>query len=807
MRAPLLSLLPAIALAAVARAASPTVAEVTPRGGQRGTEVTLTLKGDRLDDAEGLLFDGPGLAVRALRVKDAKTVEVSLAIAPDCALGEHGLRLRCRSGLSELRTFWVSALPQLDEKEPNDDPARAQAVPLDVTIDGVLRPEDRDVFAFDGRAGQRVTAELEAMRLGGPVLDARLRLLDPSGAEVASSDDAPHLGQDPALSVVLPADGRYAIEVHEVTWLGSNRHRYRLHLGTYPRPLAAFPPVTTDDAPALLGDVAPTGSSDLAAVGSGVRLLRGAAGPDGTAPLFVETAAGVTPSPLRLLATTHPTVLEVEPNDARGRATQVTVPAALAGVLARPGDVDWFRFKATKGQRLRVRAFARALGAPGDLVVDLYVAGGRRLAGNDDAQGRLDSDFTAAIPEDGDYELRVRDFMDAGGPLHVYALEVAPVTPAPNLDLQTYGRNSQERNAVSVPRCNRMVVLVRVNRDGAGGPVLVEAHDLPAGVAAIDTALCAADAATVPLVLEAAPDAPLDGAMVALVGRANDGALTGALRQRVPLTFGAPNNAIYWTRTLERMAVAVTEPVPFRVRVTEPRAPLVRDGATDVEVVVERDAGFDKPVFVSLLQDSPNTSSRKEVRIEPGKDRATIAVTANGRAALGRWPLVVVAHANAGKGELWASSQVAWLEVASPFARVEAPRSAGAQGSTIELALQLHVDRPFEGQATARLVGLPPHVTAPERPFAADATSVTFPVTIGAQARLGRHRQVRVELLVPCAGEQVLHRAATTELRVDPPAAAAAAPPPSPGRSRLEQLRAEHAARKAARARAEGEQP
>ncbi len=801
MRAPLLWLAPALALTATAQAASPTLTDVVPRGGQRGTELTVTLRGDRLADAEGLLFDGPGFEVRGLKARNAKVVEVMLAIAADCRLGEHGLRVRCKSGLSELRTFWVGALPQVEEKEPNDDLARAQAVPLDVTLEGVLTGEDRDLFAFDGRAGQRVTAEVEAMRLGGPVLDARLRLLDAAGAEVAACDDAPLLGQDAALAVALPADGRYVVEVHEATWQGSGRHRYRLHLGTFPRPLVAFPPTTTHEALALLGDAAP--------VGTDLRLLRGVAAPDGTAPLLVETSTGVTPSPVQLAATPHPTAVEVEPNDRR-RATVVTLPAALAGCLERPGDQDWFRFTAKKGQRLRLRAFARALGSPADPVLDLYVAGGRRLAGNDDAQGRPDSDFAAAIPEDGEYELRVRDFLEAGGPLHVYAVEVAPAEPALSLDLQTYGRNSQARNALIVPRGNRMAVLVRVTREGAGGPVIVDPTHLPAGTAAIDTAVCADGIATVPLVLEAAADAPLAGALVGLTARLEKQPdLTGSLGQRVVLTFGAPNNAVYWTRTLERLAVAVAEPVPFRVRLVEPRAPLVRDGIAELEVVVEREAGFDKPVIVSLLQDSPNTSSRKEVRVEPGRDRATIAVTANGRAALGSWPLVVVAHADAGQGQLWASSQVARLEVAPPLVRLELTRAAGAQGTTIDLAAEVHVDRPFEGEATARLVGLPPHVTAPALTFRADAKALRFPLTIGAAARVGRHRQVQVELLVPHGEAQVLHRPGATELRVDPPAAASAPPPPpttEAPRSRLEQLRAEHAARKA-RAQAQGDQP
>ncbi|MCO5168203.1 MAG: PPC domain-containing protein [Planctomycetes bacterium] len=790
--------------APLARAASPQLDTVLPRGGQRGTTVEVTLRGQRLADAEDLVLYGPGLRVEAFKAVNARTARATLAIAPDCPLGEHALRLRTRSGLSELRTFWVGALRQVNEEEPNDDPAQAQAVGLEVTVEGAIGPGDLDAFAFDGQAGQRVTAEVEAMRLGGPVFDPVLVLLDPDGAVLAETDDAPLLGQDALVSVVLPRDGRYVVTVREATWQGNDRHRYRLHLGTFPRPVAAFPPGGRPGEEALLELL-----GDPAGVTSG-RLVVPAPGPDGAAALFVEDARGVTPSPLWLRATDLPVALEVEPNDRR-RATEVTLPAALHGRLAAPGDQDWFRFAAKKGERLRVRAFARALGSPLDPVLDLYVAGGRRIGGNDDAGGRPDSDFAIAIPDDGRYELRVRDFLERGGPTHVYRVEVAPATPALTLDLATYGRNSQARNALAVPAGNRMAVLVRVGREAAPGPTAVDLEGLPPEVASVHTAVCAGEIATVPVVVEAAAGAPRGAWLARLVGASTQRPeVQGELLQTVPLTFGAPNDAVYWTRQVDRLAVAVGDPAPFRVRLVEPRAPLVRNGAADLTVLVERDEGFTAPVLVSLLQDSPGTGSRKDVRVD--KDRAAIHVTANGQAALGRWPLVVVARADV-QGELWVSSQLASLEVAAPAVRLTLARAAGEQGAVVEVAAEVHVDRPFEGEATAHLIGLPPHCAAPPVTFTAEAKALRFQVTVGPQARVGRHRNLFCRVLVPAAGEQVVHHQGYGgELRVDPPAPTAAAPPPPPpaeGRplSRLEQLRAEHAARKAAAEAAAGEAP
>src|SRR5688500_16247675 len=115
-------------VAANAQAASPALSSVLPRGGQRGTEVDLTLAGDRLGDAQEILFYNAGLRVVKLDIVKPQEVKVRLAIAPDAPLGEHMLRVRTATGISELRTFWVGLLKEVAEKEPNSDFAQPQKI-------------------------------------------------------------------------------------------------------------------------------------------------------------------------------------------------------------------------------------------------------------------------------------------------------------------------------------------------------------------------------------------------------------------------------------------------------------------------------------------------------------------------------------------------------------------------------------------------------------------------------------------------------------------------------------------------------
>src|SRR5688572_28668308 len=95
----LVAALAVLVAAASAHAASPGLELIVPRGAQKGTEVEVTFRGARLADAEEVLLYGPGLAVSDLKVVDQGSVEAKFKIAPDAKVGEHTMRLRCKSGI------------------------------------------------------------------------------------------------------------------------------------------------------------------------------------------------------------------------------------------------------------------------------------------------------------------------------------------------------------------------------------------------------------------------------------------------------------------------------------------------------------------------------------------------------------------------------------------------------------------------------------------------------------------------------------------------------------------------------------
>jgi hypothetical protein len=227
----------------ILNAASPDFSTSIPRGGKAGSEVKVSIIGNRLSDAEAIVFHQPGMSFKDLKVVDDKKVDVTLVIAPDCRLGEHHFRVRCRSGISFARNFWVSQFPNHDEVEPNDDFAVPQKIPMNVTIEAEAKPEETDYYQISVKKGERISVEVEGLRINNIpqniAIDPYVAILNKDRFEIASADGSALLKQESILSILAPEDGDYIVEVRDSAYQG--RGRYRAHIGNYPRPTGIYP--------------------------------------------------------------------------------------------------------------------------------------------------------------------------------------------------------------------------------------------------------------------------------------------------------------------------------------------------------------------------------------------------------------------------------------------------------------------------------------------------------------------------------------------------------------------------------------
>ena len=157
-------------------AASPQLSYILPPGVQRGHEHVLTFTGAHVKDAEEALLYDAGITVKKVEVVDPQNVRVTVDVAPNCRLGEHIAQIRTKSGISDYRSFFVGALPNADEKEPNNLFEQPQPIELNVCVAGVLQNEDADYYRIQAKKGQRISVEVEGIRLGQAYFDPYLAI-------------------------------------------------------------------------------------------------------------------------------------------------------------------------------------------------------------------------------------------------------------------------------------------------------------------------------------------------------------------------------------------------------------------------------------------------------------------------------------------------------------------------------------------------------------------------------------------------------------------------------------------------------
>lgn len=784
-------------------AADPSLSIILPRGAQRGTEQIFRFAGARLNDAEQIFFYEPGFEVLEIKAVDANNIDVKVKIAGDCALGEHTAQVRTKSGISDYRTFFVGALPVVAEVEPNTDFAAPQQISMNVTVSGTVENEDVDYFAVDAKKGQRLSVEVEGMRFGQTLFDPYIAILNDKRFELAAVDDSPLLKQDAAASIIVPEDGRYVIEMRDSGYGGDGNCRYRLHIGTFPRPTITYPAggqVGQTQEIAFIGDANGPIVKSIAFPAEGSETV-----------VYIDDADGITPSGHVLRTSPHPNSMETEPNQGFDTATLVsTFPSAFNGILQEPGDVDIFRFTAKAGQVFEVECFGRRIRSPIDPVMNLYKANGEGITGNDDSRGP-DSYFRWQVPADGEYAIRVADHLNRGGPEYVYRIEFQEVKPSLNVGIPRVARYSQSRQQIYVPRGNRYATLISAERLNFGGELTIDGLQLPQGVSVVAQPM-PANLNVMPVVFEATADAPLAGALVDFRMKPVDANLNlyGRFTNRADFVIAGPGQSLYVWKDVERLPFAVVEELPYQLEIVQPNVPIVRDGQMMLKVVAKKKEGWDENIQVQFPFRPPGIGANSEITIPKGQTEALYQLNADANAAIGKWPVYVLGFANI-NGAAWASSQMATLEVAEPWLGLTVQRSSVEQGKETEIAVEVQILKELKTPAEVVLVGLPHKVTAEPLKITPETKELIFKVKTAADSPEGNHKNVFCQVTVMENNEPILHaRLGNSELRIDKPLpmptaapapaqmpvaaaapAAAPAPPAEKRLTRLEKLRLE----------------
>src|SRR5262245_29578585 len=198
---------------------NPKLFTVTPPGAKAGTTVEVTWTSTDLEEPQALLFTHAGIKAEpvlppppppadpkkpAPPMPKPPITKFKVTIAANAPLGIHDVRLVNKWGVSNPRAFVVGDLPEVLEKEPNNDVPEAQRVDLNSTVNGNLAsPVDVDFYVFAAKKGQRVVVSCMASSLDSR-LYAGLELYDKNGRQLAFN--RLYQGTDAVLDQTIPAD-------------------------------------------------------------------------------------------------------------------------------------------------------------------------------------------------------------------------------------------------------------------------------------------------------------------------------------------------------------------------------------------------------------------------------------------------------------------------------------------------------------------------------------------------------------------------------------------------------------------------
>jgi len=411
----------------------------------------------------------------------AETVVIEITVAPDAAPGDRQIRLGTSNGLTNPMLFEIGTLPEI--REPDyADPGKPVITRLTVpsVINGQILPGEVDRFRFAGKQGQHLVIETHARRLipylGDAVpgwFQATLSLADANGDEVAFADDF-RFDPDPVLYYQIPRDGDYILTINDAIYRGREDFVYRIAVAQQPFVTSIFPLGGPADKP-------------LTATAHGwnlsekqISLDTRPAGPAIRTHQFQQD--GLCSNPVLYALDTLPEIDENEDNNTSDQARKIDLPRIINGRIARPGDMDVFRFEGKAGQKIVIEVLARRLHSPLDSLIRLKDANGKTLAWNDDCEDKesglmthyADSYLTFTLPEDGAYDVCLTDSQSHGGTDYGYRLRISPPRP----DFSVY----VDPASLTIPAGRSVPVNVHVfRRDGFDGEVELTLKNAPKG--------------------------------------------------------------------------------------------------------------------------------------------------------------------------------------------------------------------------------------------------------------------------------------------------------------------------------------
>ncbi|MCI0461605.1 MAG: hypothetical protein L0Z62_32040, partial [Gemmataceae bacterium] len=179
-----------------------------PMAARRGSKVTVTFAGPAVE----------GVAPVEVQVPSHPGVD-TVWVAPKGPGGLHGWPV----------ALAVSDHEELVEQEPNNEPGKANRIPIPGGITGRFQQSaDGDHYAFTAKKGQKLLIEAQTLELYSPTLVYLSLRNAKTKAEIAKSNPQLAPPADQRLDVTIPGDDDYVLEVQHLNFQGGPAEAYRV---------------------------------------------------------------------------------------------------------------------------------------------------------------------------------------------------------------------------------------------------------------------------------------------------------------------------------------------------------------------------------------------------------------------------------------------------------------------------------------------------------------------------------------------------------------------------------------------------
>jgi hypothetical protein len=700
---------------------------ITPRGLQLGGTTTLVIDGaDLLPEPKLILPIGVGQTIKPGATANRVEIEVTLDAA-----GQPGivpLRVASGKGVSNQVAIGVDHLPQLPFAAEIAGPA---ALHGNLGAGQILRT------AFTAAKGSAWLVDVEAQRLGSG-LKPVVRLFDERGTQLAWSPPQRKIDGDARFHYIIPADGKYTVELHEPLYRGTNPAFFRLKIGPQQfadtcMPLAILS--SSKSSVQLLGGPSPV-AFDQDATAAVAPHIRAATLPTGTMQF-----TGAAPS---LIVSNHPELVEAAP--AAGQPLQVlaAAPIGISGIISAPSEEDKYVLPVIPGQRLKLEVFAQQFGSSLDGVLSVRNLQGNQLATGDDRPGTSDPALEFMVPADiTQLQLALKDLKNAGGSDFAYRIEIRDLSqPDFNLSLAA--------DHLTVPAGGTAVLPINIDRQGYMGAIDVSLDGLPADVQLAGNRIPAG--ATMGLITLTSTAATPHAGLVRVLGRAVD------LPQPITrlATFGEVPGSRAQPYLRQDFAYAVAEAGALALAGNPQTDKLYQSTRLPIALSVTRNAGAAGSVRFRLITSQPmpkktikeNNQDKmvddlaRALRLETDailpadQSQTTVNVIVPGDLPAQVWDLVVVADLLAADNKTVLASVATptrSFATESPFSveLTSPPMAVGRAGAGEAGKFTGKVNRSpgFTGPVAISLAGLPKELaTGPSVVVTADKSEFDLPL-------------------------------------------------------------------------------